>query len=496
MIATDYIFGRKKAQVFAGPNTFLGNVAGYIDSPELLAGIFRTLSGDSYPVENITNFSIVDNDVEATVTEDYKILNSAFHIPDNIPITFYKDIGGKCKHIMNAAFNSTPIHTAIFPNTEVLEDNVFIGAESLSLVYTPVVLTASSSAFSGIINASGEGQKYCAISPNISASIFEDRYWNVTVWDTNERSMLEDISAPYNLTVPIKYSEAVKIEYSHLIKQEIKEIEIFVNDIFHKKYSVQSEIFIDGFTVGISKNVKIRAINFYGETSSFSTTISVNSEAYNNPSALYNKSFYDPSEVHCYYSFEGTAKDRTGVYDATLVEEKYSYKEGFPVFKLTGLGYFELPDAAGYNGTQTILFRARKSVAQDMNIYSKGADSDGGWGILATIISDAFKVRTVTMSPTSGATHTSSSVSLPVDELHHFAYVYDNANDTHKLYIDGVLVYTLVKSGSGFRGNKRVYIGVDRTKHAFVDFAKGFVADFAIIKRGLTDAEITEAAEI
>lgn len=90
-----------KKLVFSGskkyePNTFIGGVASTITSASEIANILEI------PVFNIKAFSVVDNDIQFHVKNDYAIPGSAFR--DNEDITYYRDEGEKCFGIGLGAF--------------------------------------------------------------------------------------------------------------------------------------------------------------------------------------------------------------------------------------------------------------------------------------------------------------------------------------------------------------------------------------------------------
>lgn len=78
------------------PNTFIGGVANTITSASEIANILNI------PVSGVKAFSVVDNDIQFHVKNDYEIPQFAFQ--DNEEITYYRDEGGKCFGIGQGAF--------------------------------------------------------------------------------------------------------------------------------------------------------------------------------------------------------------------------------------------------------------------------------------------------------------------------------------------------------------------------------------------------------
>lgn len=78
------------------PNTFIGGVANTITSASEVASILNV------SVSGIKAFSVVDNDIQFHVKNDYEIPSYAFQ--DNTDITYYRDEGEKCFGIGQGAF--------------------------------------------------------------------------------------------------------------------------------------------------------------------------------------------------------------------------------------------------------------------------------------------------------------------------------------------------------------------------------------------------------
>jgi hypothetical protein len=77
------VFGRVKYK----PNTFIGGVAGTINTPALLA---PRLNLD---VKYIKSFKVVGNDIECAVIVNYSV--GWYQWRDNPDLTYYKDYGGR-----------------------------------------------------------------------------------------------------------------------------------------------------------------------------------------------------------------------------------------------------------------------------------------------------------------------------------------------------------------------------------------------------------------
>ncbi|MCM0665986.1 leucine-rich repeat protein, partial [Flavobacterium tyrosinilyticum] len=127
------IFGRVKSK----PNTFIGGIAGTINTPALLA----TKIGVS--ASQIKDFKVVGNDIHFKINIIYQIPSNAFN--GNTSITYFNDSEGYVNSLGTRSFyNCTSLESITFNNVTSILDSAFYNCTSITSYNFPKVTTIDS----------------------------------------------------------------------------------------------------------------------------------------------------------------------------------------------------------------------------------------------------------------------------------------------------------------------------------------------------------------
>ncbi|WP_345158108.1 leucine-rich repeat domain-containing protein, partial [Flavobacterium ginsengisoli] len=127
------IFGRVKSK----PNTFIGGIAGTINTPALLA----TKIGVS--ASQIKDFKVIGNDIQFKINIIYQIPSNAFS--GNTNITYFNDSEGFVNSIGTRSFyNCTSLSDFIANNVESIAGTAFYNCTSITSYSFPKVTTIDS----------------------------------------------------------------------------------------------------------------------------------------------------------------------------------------------------------------------------------------------------------------------------------------------------------------------------------------------------------------
>lgn len=264
------------------------------------------------------------------------------------------------------------------------------------------------------------------------------------------------------------------------------EYKVYVNGIYKQSIS-GSGGYVTGLELATSYDITVRGVDANGEApvsnSINRTTASTKTYKY-----LEQLSFYNAAETHVNYHLDGNANDFLGNYNGTPISITYENVGAFNTAKFSGSNaYITLPDLAGYNSTQTIMFWGR---AVSGIFYGKGEDgAGGGWGLRLYHAAQKFMTWIVTLNPTVGW-NLDSNIDANIDgvKLNHYAFVYNDETNTTTIYINGVVAKTDVRTSSGLRGTGRVFLGKYTNQ-----YLNGNIAAFSITKKALSSANIQEA---
>ncbi len=244
----------------------------------------------------------------------------------------------------------------------------------------------------------------------------------------------------------------------------------------------------------------IRTIDkFYNFSSSNRVLITqLNEDINNSDLRLINKSFYDVNDVWVYLPFNQSYDEIINNYDGIGTNTNFNYSNG--IFGLIFNGndsYVQLPDEATYNTTQTIRFwfNIYSEPESFYSLYNKGSDSTNGWGVQIIFEGDAITTYIVTSNTEYKII--GSLTNFEYNILHHCVVIYDIENNNLSLYLNSQLLGQTTFSGtSPLRGTGNLFLGAKNTTETgdITNFLDGYITDFAILTRVLTEEEIIEDA--
>ncbi|MBJ2125334.1 leucine-rich repeat protein, partial [Flavobacterium sp. IB48] len=127
------IFGRVKSK----PNTFIGGIAGTINTPALLAAKIGVSTSQ------IKDFKVIGNDIQFKINIIYQIPSNAFS--GNTSITYFNDSEGYIKSLGTRAFyNCTSLLDFTADSLESIADSAFYNCTSITGYSFPKVTAIDS----------------------------------------------------------------------------------------------------------------------------------------------------------------------------------------------------------------------------------------------------------------------------------------------------------------------------------------------------------------
>jgi hypothetical protein len=274
------IYGLKKN---LGWNTYIGGVSAYLGTPALLA----TKLGIS--IVNITNFVVEGSDIKCRITANYSIPGNCFN--NDINITYYKDIDGKCTSILGYGFGvgsgGAVFIEAYFPNVTFVAENGFSCGNgttpNMDYIYIPrcAVLGASPSTDSAVFGGAYRSfisklyvdvslQTVNAGSPDPDLTTYPSLTGNV-VYVTN----FTPPNAVSNLTAGTIYNTAIQLNFTPPSSTNtIDFYEVYVNGVFKKKITASGEV-VDFLAPITNYNITILAVDIFYNKSLTSNILNV-----------------------------------------------------------------------------------------------------------------------------------------------------------------------------------------------------------------------------
>ncbi|MDP5201127.1 leucine-rich repeat protein, partial [Flavobacterium sp. DG2-3] len=127
------IFGRVKSK----PNTFIGGIAGTINTPTLLATKIGVAASQ------IKDFKVVGNDIHFKINIIYQIPSNAFN--GNTNITYFNDSEGYVNSLGTRSFyNCTSLLDFTADSVESIGESAFYNCTSITSYRFPKVTTIES----------------------------------------------------------------------------------------------------------------------------------------------------------------------------------------------------------------------------------------------------------------------------------------------------------------------------------------------------------------
>jgi len=261
------------------PNTFIGGVAAEIPTKAALATKLEIAEG------NISNFTIVGNDIECTISNDYSLTTENFR--NNAIITYYKDFGGKliimggsifrdCSKFKVGYFKACTLFSSSTGN-----NSIFRGTSNLRL-YVPLEVSTQNAGSPNpdMANASYVGYIENYTSPN----------------------------AITNLSIGTKYATALQLNFTPPSSlNAIDFYECYANGVKKNNISASGG-YITGLNPDTTYTITINAVDIYYNKSGFSNSVS------DTTSATY---VIPVSNIISYYKLEGNALDANSVNNGT-----------------------------------------------------------------------------------------------------------------------------------------------------------------------------------
>ncbi len=489
-----YEYGKSRGK---DPNTFIGNVGNTITSPSLLA------SRIGIAQNRITSFSIIDSNLQCNISGSYTLPVQAFTYfssPIGV-VTYYRDMDGLITSIGSQCFYGGNLTEGFFPNLTNLGPNAFDGniGGSLNLLrflYIPRVLTLGTSVandsifrgqqnFGGILYINPVQLTIQGGAPDSDLQLLINGNWDIRyVSDFTNPNAVTDLSVS-----DIVQSGAFLNFSTPDITNVIDYYETYADGVLRNK-TTNPNSFINNLNPSTFYKVNIIAVDIYYNKSEVSNNVLFTTLA-TSGKRLHEQTWYNPLDIQFYLKLDFDTVDYNSKYTGVPTNIKFNAPGAFPFVSASFNGVsskITLPNAATYNDTQTIVFWAKLNTSVG-TFYSKGSDSSGGWGVLLQHVNDRVEVNVVTLNPAAGYWHSIPDIKADF-QWFHFAFVYNNTTDIISEYVDGIKIGQKQIAGSLFRGNNDVILGVRHTSATFIQYLNGGMADFAVIKRVLTDTEI------
>jgi len=491
-------------------NTYIGGVS-TISTASALATILGISSS------RIDNFTIIGSDIKCKITGGSYVMTSGYlAFPSSFSYFDDRDglvtgLSGLVRDYPNLYYWNTPNGTpcpyfgrscpllkeAIFPTaTSVLNSSFY---ESLcSDFYIPIATTiGNSTGNDSVFFLQGVGKTiYC--NPLLATSNGGSEEADIAA----ARSAGATIRYVTNFTLPNAinsasvgtiYNTAIQLIDNGTSTNAIEYYEdVTVNGVNIGKIKVGR--YIVGLSPSTSYSITAKSVDILRNKSAISSVVSATTNT-STIQRLYQKSWFNASDLKFYLKLDADSNDYNTAYNGTPTDiiHSTSSSNGFPIdtAKFNGsTSKITLPDAATYNDSQTIVCWIKSNNTTGGGFYSKGSDASDGWGLALKHTLSVIGMQAVTLTPTAGWSY-SVNDSKKIGEYFHFAFTYNNTTDIFAMWINGIKIGETTKAGSLFRGSTNVFIGVLRLSTGYTNYLNGEVADFAVIKRVLTDLEIT-----
>ena len=532
------------------PNTFIGGVSSNINTPQLLANrLIQNTSASNLPVSDIQGFRIDGPNIECYIGVQYRIVGFRY----DTDLSYYNDMDSNCTYIGSAAMANTPNFQTFILNGVTSTSNSALQQSGLTVVdnmksvvtlgtlafyrigtVTSIELPSmvSYSAVQGFRLCTSLSYLYIPLCTTFGPTTGNDGMFTsvpvagLTVvasdfLETNNGGNMDGdlqvvvdgggsvifagASNPIiDLATVFIYETAFKVDWSEPIGgYTVTDYAIYLDDVIVDTVpSTQLSYVFLGLTNLVTYKVVVKAVNTWGIESADSNILNTLLNGTNPSITAYSDvSYYDVADVHTYYKFNTDYTDETANnYTATPINSPVLNAVEFdlPTVQFDGsTNYLTLPNAAGYNSSQTVMcWFMLEDPIQSGALYSKGSDASNGWGLYNAVNATTASCNIVTTSPTTGWS-TSGAVTIVAGVFYHYATTWDDATNTLKIYLNGVLVSSKVQVGTTLRGTTNVYIGAYRLGNVAIDPRMfGSIADFSITKRALTQEEFIELGVI
>jgi hypothetical protein len=495
-----YEFGKSRGDL---PNLFIAGVASYLNTPSLLADkmfIFNTST--PFPSTSIKNFTIVGNDINCFITQDYTLKSNAFG--NNVEIISYLD-NFRCKSALASFASSNKIQTI------ELKECVTIGASFAQLdggftdFLTSVILPKCTNA-TGIRHFRTRRKMDVLYIPLITSlgdtvlnnTVFESRsgsgkiYANPFLQTSNSGAEEGDIAFARttganivyvtNFTIPNKvtnlsagtiYNTAVQLNFTAPSSANtIDYYECYANGIFKNKISASSES-ITGLDPSTNYNFKVIAVDIFFNKSEFSNVINQSTNT-----TLY----YQQEKIFSYYKLEDNANDFKNLNNGTAFNVTYVNGQVGRGVSLNGTnGYIDLNSNAIIGGKSKFSISINfKNLGKTANNVLYGSFQAGATKIIIRIHLGNIQFFTFTNAQVGGNLVAFSDTT----NFHNLICTYDGT--TMLGYLDGSLLpISYSQTGTINTGGENEKIGLERT-----NFGNAIIDDLAIFSGDLTLAQV------
>lgn len=287
------------------PNTFIGGVAGTINTSQLLADKLLNLDNTAFNANNIENFTIIGNDIQCFIKTDYKIRDDSFS--GNLSIKYYRDTGNKLKMLNNRvfisansmveikadgmqqligtfAFSNTAIRNLIFPNLTTAGNSSFgnnLASPTVqTFIYIPIVQNLGGSVLNNDVFKEIKAGSIIIVNPAMQTVNGGAEDGDLV----NARNLGAEIRYKTNSTAPNVvadlavtqvWEDAVKLSWTTPSgsTNAIESFDLYQNDVFIKNIT-GNEAFATNLLPSTNYSFKLISVDIFYNKSSFSNVVS------------------------------------------------------------------------------------------------------------------------------------------------------------------------------------------------------------------------------
>jgi hypothetical protein len=497
-----YEFGKSRIDL---PNLFIGGVASYLNTPSLLADkmlIFNTST--PFPSTSIKNFTIVGNDINCFVTQDYTLKSVAFG--NNVEIISYLD-NLRCKSALASFAGSNKIQTielkecvtiaasfaqldggftdfltsVILPKcTNASGIRHFTSRTKIDTLYIPLITSLGDTVLNDnvFVSRSGSGKIYA--NPFLQTSNSGAEEGDIAFARTTGADILyvTNFTAPNavtNLTTSTIYNKSIQLNFTTPSSTNaIDFYECYVNGVFNNTI-LGSGGYVSGLSQSTPYKITIIAVDIFYNKSVFSNALNTATNA--TPYVLFEK-------MISYYKLEGNANDFKNLNNGTVFNTNFVNGQVGRGVSLNGTnGYVDLNSNAIVGGKSAFSISINfKNLGKTTNNVLYGSFQTGANKIIIRINGGNIQFFTFTNAQVGGNLVAFTDTA----NFHNLICTYDGA--TMRGYLDGSLLgISYSQTGLINTGGDTEKIGLER-----INYGNSIIDDVAIFDVALTLAEAQE----
>lgn len=486
-------------------NTYIGGVSATITTAALLAAKFKTYPANTaYDVANITNFTIVGDEIRCFINAVY--INNLFDSTTSLGCTYYKDNDGWIRNV-GTVRNYSVLHTyyhpnalssyanygrncplltlASFPNITSVPDSSFYGfmenkkQKTPCIIYIPLATTLVTPSTGGIFQGDGTNSFttiYChpSLATNNGGAPDNDIALAISVGATIR--YVANFTAPASitdLTSGTVYASAIQLNFTAPSSTNgIDYYEVWINGVLNEQRITASGQYVKLLTASTAYSIELKPVDIYFNKSTSNILSQTTASTYDVASA----------NIVSSYQLEGNANDSVGTNHGTATAVTYE----------SGL----VGQRCVFNGTTSKITCTNNANLQ-LSVVSlacifKTNDANTGDKMLFIkryaygFFLQSNKVLTYSNAAPVGYKTTDFSVG---DNLDHVIVMVQDSGVTNgtKIYVDGILRLTTTIGILNQTGN--LELGSLSGASAFIN---GKIDEATVWNALLTDIQVSE----